>query len=435
MNARAPFPVTVAPQPREFLPGLLLRGDEANGFPGGATAMMVRRHDSATRQFGRASLAVLGTTLDLAAIAELHATTLEAIEATTFRAELLRLFGPHVGSERLGPAGVFRVCPMCVRPGRRLIRRDTVLRLVHGCVVHGIWLRHRCVCETRLTPFAHVDPFTCWDCGRDWSELPRQPLGQRDWLRQRRVVHAYEVILQRAQPGIIEVARRVLGRDEGRRWDYGWCLADDAAITQRAGPPRYIKSVAGIVANLVLHEIPPERLFTEATVGPHPELVCHNRTCTTFGTSAAIRISAHRSNGIESYCGECGSRFLGTRTILSFELDNGSPDLSRITVRCARARLADYAMRLAEAADFVKHNKGPENVDHVFHMAGVPLASHLRANRLGLVALVARRLGRPIRGQSDGTAGTLVDGAFSDRWSFPNARIGGTGVHLGEDIA
>src|SRR4051794_14836295 len=106
-----PFAVTVAPQPGEFLPGLLLRGDEQNGFPAGTTASMVRRHDSGTRQYGRASLYVLATTLDLPELAALHATTLDAIEATTYRAELPRLFGPNVSALRLGVAGRFSVCP------------------------------------------------------------------------------------------------------------------------------------------------------------------------------------------------------------------------------------------------------------------------------------------------------------------------------------
>lgn len=433
MTTLTSLPVMVRPRPGEFLVGLLLRADEANSLPAGTLATMVRRHDSGTGLYGRASLAVLATTFDLEAVADLLEIPDAAVEATTFRGELRRLFGPQVSSRRLGVTGALRVCPVCVRPPDRLIRRETVLPLMHGCTRHHIWLRSRCACGAALDAYSKGRPFTCLDCGRDWSELPRQPLGPRDDLRQRRVLHAYEVLLRAGRSGIIEDARRVLARDEGDRWAHGWCLADDAAITEQAIEARHIKSIAAIVANLVLREIPPERLLEQVAVGPHPGLVCGNRACPTFGSSTAIRVSAHRSNGIESYCAECGSRFLDGRTILSFDVDNGSPDLSPTSVRHARARLADYAMRLAEAAYFLSRYARGVEVDHVFHLAGVPLASHLRARRLGLVALVGRRLGRALRGYGHGCEPGLVDPAFADRWTFPGARLGWIGVYAGPD--
>ena len=90
-------------------------------------------------------------------------------------------------------------------------------------------------------------------------------------------------------------------------------------------------------------------------------------------------------------------------------------------------------MRLAEAAYFLSRYRPSARVDEVFHTAGVPRASHLRARRLGLVALVARRLGVRVRGTASPTNGTLVEDSFADRWSFPGARIGWTGVYAGED--
>lgn len=458
MTAGAPFPVTVAPQPREFLPGLLAKGDDDNGLPLGTSASMAGRHDTGGREYGRAPLFVLATTIDLARVAALFDTTVEAVTATTYREELLRLFGPGVSAMRLGVANQLRVCPACVR-GSRLIKREFVLPLVHGCTEHGIWLRHRCVCGAPIEVFGparaaacsacgreraacgcesfgeaarRVRAFACAGCGRGWGELPRQPLGDRDWLRQRRVVHAYEVILGSARPGVVEAARRLLALDEGGRWDHGFCLADDPAIAAAAIPARHVKSVASIVANLVMRDIPPERLLEQAAVGPHPDLACRNRACPTYGTSLAIRVSAHRRAGVESYCAECGSRFLGSRTILSFDPDNGAPDLSPITVERALARLAEYAMRLAEAAYFFSRYRPSALVDEVFHAAGVPQSSHLRAHRLGLVALVARRLGVRIRGTGY-RRGRLVEDGFADRWSFPHARIGWTGVYAGED--
>lgn len=82
---------------------------------------------------------------------------------------------------------------------------------------------------------------------------------------------------------------------------------------------------------------------------------------------------------------------------------------------------------------FLTRYRPSARVDEVTHTASVRHASHLRARRLGLVALVARRLGVPVRGIAATTDPTLVEDGFADRWSFPQARIGWTGVYAGED--
>ncbi len=438
MTAWPALQVAVTPRRDEFMPGLMLRDDEKNDFPPGGTASIVRRHDASTSQLGKSSLGILGTLFDREGLASLNGLEPGAVTALTWRAELERVFGPGVAASRLGLKRRLSICPACVRPPLRLIRRQTALPLMHGCEVHGIWLRTACVCGAPIEPFGRVvdrrdpegrliAPFHCQSCGRPWESLPRQPLGPRDELRQRRVAHAYQVVLGRGGPDVIENARRVLALDEGGRWDHGWCLSDDAALAERAMEARHVKSISAVVANLVLREIPPERVLERPREGPHPDLLCRNAECPTYGTSGAIRVSSERSNGTESYCAECGSRFLGERTILSYDLGNASGDLSRLTVLHAQARLADYAARLAEAATFLAYTDRSAEVDHVFHAAGVPQASHLRARRLGLVGLVARRLGRPVRGQNSSDRRDrhpdLVADGFADRWSFPRFAV------------
>jgi hypothetical protein len=289
---------------------------------------MVRRHDSSKRQFGKASLYVLATTVDLGAAAELLGTDVAAVEAGTYRRQLRRLFDEDAAAVTLELVGRLRVCPACISD-RRFIGRETVLRLVHGCTEHGIWLRDHCPCGDPIEAFTGSDdPFCCTSCGRGWGELPRQPLGRRDWLRQRRVAHAYGVILERGGSGVLEDVGRVAAASGVSRWHGGDCLTDDPAIEAAALAPKDIKSVTAAVANLVSREIPPERILEAPSEGPHPELACRNVKCPTAGTSVAIRVSAHRTNGVESYCSECGTRYLGIRTIWSYDEGNGSREVS-----------------------------------------------------------------------------------------------------------
>lgn len=416
--------VRVSARPDELLLGLMLNADRANGLVAGSTGMMTRRHETSTRRFGQTAFSVLGTSFDLAAIATLLSLNPGEVERSTFIEPLRRMFGSNVTTRKLGSTGL-RVCPSCLNEGW-MIRRDAILPLIHGCPVHGQWLVTRCRCGRPLDAFSGFAPFTC-ECGEAWSSLSSIRLAPRDALRQRRVVHAYRLILERGDARLEERARRVLSLDPGRRWDHGWCASDDYEIEHYGMAGKDVKSLASIVANLVLRQIPPERLFERLPVGRHPLLVCHNEACPTFKSSTAMRVSAERSNGLESYCAECGSRYLGNRMILSFDRNHGSPDLNRIVVSVARARLADYGARLAAACDFLMADKDRNvarriYIDHVFHMAGVPMSSHLRARRIGLVALVQQRLGTTPRQLPT----VILDPEFpavdaSGRWRFPIA--------------
>jgi hypothetical protein len=59
--------------------------------------------------FSRPGLVVLATSYDLPALASLLECSLEEIEATTYRTELRRIFGPDVSARRIGRIGNFRI--------------------------------------------------------------------------------------------------------------------------------------------------------------------------------------------------------------------------------------------------------------------------------------------------------------------------------------
>jgi hypothetical protein len=419
-DAAQRLPVGVTPRPGESLLGFLASADLANGLPAGTVASMVARHDVGAATLARPALGIIGTVFDLDALAVLTWNEPAAVLETTLTGPLRRIFGPDAGARRLGVVPPFRVCPACVTGPRPFVGRHTLYPLLTGCPRHGLRFATHCACGRPLAPFdSAAQPFAC-PLGHPWGEIPRDPLDARAALRQRRIAHAYEVILDRGDRLVVRAARELLDLDAPRRWGCGFCARDEQ-VERHVVPPKDIRSLTGLVADLVAVEMPPERLFEPASSGPHAALVCHNAACPTAGSSIAIRVSSVRSNGLETYCSECGSRFIGGRTVLSYDDGHGCASLSPRVVELARARLAEYRARIAAACDQYAGVFGPISVDHIFHVAGVPMASHLRARRLGLVALIKTRL-PGVRARR-----VEMDPRFpwpdpSPRWVYPGAR-------------
>lgn len=405
------LPVQRRPRPREFLGGVLLVNDEANEWPADGTARLASRYGGAVG-FGRPGLHIMATVFDLGRLATVLGCSLEAIEATTYRAEITRMFGPDASPRRLGQTPPFRVCPACVAE-RRFIGKDTVLPLLAGCIEHRLRFVSHCTCGRRLAQYEPSrQPFACPLCWRDWGSLDHVELDAPDLLRARQIAHAYERIFERGGPDILERARRTIGPTVRKRWTDGWLAPEDLPIVD-AG--RMIGSISTLVAALVGCQIDPERVFDPV---PETGLRCLNQTCPTYFSSISIRLNGGRQNGLrEGYCRECGSRFLGERTIGSFDFENGSPHLGRAAVERARAELAQCQAALASACDEALARSERPYLNTLLEAAGVPKSSYLRARRLGLRDIIRTRLA----GQA------LPDGEWprvdtDRRWTFPSAQ-------------
>ena len=407
-EAWGPLPVRRRARPGEFLGGLLLANDEANEWPADGTARIASRYGGAVG-FGRPGLHVMATVFDLERLASVLGCSLESVEATTYRAEISRMFGPDASPRRLGQTPPFRVCPACVAE-RRFIGKDTVLPLLAGCIEHRLHFVTRCTCGRRLAEYEPSrQPFACPTCWRDWGSLDRSELDGPELLRARQIVHAYERIFKRGSVDILERARRTIGPTVRKRWTGGWLDPEDLPVVD-AG--RMIGSISALVATLVGCQIDPERVFDPV---PEVGLRCLNQTCATYFSSVSIRLNGGRQNGLrEGYCRECGSRFLGDRTIGSFDFENGSPHLGRAAVDRARAELARHQAALASACDNALARGERPYLNTLLDAAGVPKSSYLRARRLGLRDIVRTRLA----GQSlpDGDWPRLDTGR---RWTFP----------------
>jgi len=380
------LPVALRPLPDEGLSGLCLRNDEANGWPADTLARMVSHLSGGDIGFASPGQTILGTVFRLDALAEHLGCPLDEIEATTLMRPLRRLFGDDVDPRRLGSVGPLRVCPTCIAESR-FIGRETILPLVRSCVEHQNLLAVECSRGHRLARSRpDAEPFRCATCGEPWSHIRPIQISGPYLLSQRRVVHAYRVVMERGGEDTVARARAVLGKNVALRWSGAW--AAHRHIADYRLQPRYIYSLTSLVATLVVAEVPPERLFDEASPPRGPSFICRNRACPTFDRSDSMHSNGRRAETPESYCDACGSRFLGARTISSFDVGNGSSDLSPLSVYRARARLARFREAVAAACRLSIDAGDVLRIADVLERARVPRAAYLRASRLGIADTV-----------------------------------------------
>src|SRR5579859_6966480 len=125
---RTTFRHVVAPLPDEWLPGLLLRCDEVNGWEAGATARYVFR--TVGRHYSSTDYLYVSTppVEMLERLSQVLAIPLSGVVATTYLSELARLTGvsPKVFEARGGGHFWFFICPECLIQ-ERLLRRTLAL--------------------------------------------------------------------------------------------------------------------------------------------------------------------------------------------------------------------------------------------------------------------------------------------------------------------
>ncbi len=166
------FPFLVEPRENEWLTGLLLHCDEVNHWGSGTTLTHICHMNEKTAKSSPTLIVASG--LELSALADALAVPHESIVATTYQAELARIYGvadPH--ALLLSTSFSFRLCPACVAEDR-LLTRTLVLPHITICPRHQIVLVNLCLCGTALRPFHwRARPFRCFKCGLSWAELPR----------------------------------------------------------------------------------------------------------------------------------------------------------------------------------------------------------------------------------------------------------------------
>lgn len=174
----ATFPHRVVPLPDEWLPGLLLRSDEANHWE--CRTILTHVLSPGPEKFHRCwrtetphLVVIQPSALKLDYLAQLLELPQKMLLATTYHRELAHLYNttqpyPQLLSETF----TFHLCPECLTEAR-ILRRSLALPHITICPRHQTLLVRRCSCGTSLHLFhRQALPFTCHMCGQDWARLP-----------------------------------------------------------------------------------------------------------------------------------------------------------------------------------------------------------------------------------------------------------------------
>jgi TniQ len=235
------FPHRVAPRPEEWLAGVLLRSDEANGWDSGTTASFLFR-ETQTKNALSAEGFVIPSSFSLAPLAGWLAVSEDVLCRTTYLFELARLYDMPVAHTGLLSRDVlFHFCPVCVAESR-MLRRTLTLPHLQSCLIHHVALSSRCECGNNLTveqlvgsdglsnteyELFHMlaslsagtrqkvfslgrQPFTCHRCRRDWSTFPRPQADPKRIALEERILAWYEFFFSHGSRSLLARALQLI---------------------------------------------------------------------------------------------------------------------------------------------------------------------------------------------------------------------------------
>jgi len=391
------LPHRATPQPDEWLPGLLLRCDEENGWPSGTVARMAfpTRHPSGGHRPVRASC-LLGlmadeADADLRGLAALLRLDVTDIAVTALGPPLARLFPPASGrhgdaARALGATPALRVCPRCVAE-RRLIARAHAVPLLRSCVRHGVLLVGRCACGAPLTFFGGAPPFSCSACYRRWDELPVARADDTLLTRDRRLGALYALFLDRPSPGLRLAAAGLLMPEDGLGVPHD--AVDERHLASLDICHAMARPLAHLIGDLADQAITPRQLEDAERVRASRVGRCLNRACPTDDTATGeLRPLATPREIDASWCAACGAIHVDGHLFLSYDRDcaPGAAWPSSAAIDAASGRLADGRDRLDRLCRRDLGRGRPLDLERVFRDARL-FAPQLRARRLGLVDL------------------------------------------------
>lgn len=207
---RTTFPHIVTPLPDEWIAGVLLRCDERNFWGSGTTLKYVLRQGSKQSAMNELST-IVPTVIDLEKLAQVLFVPASRIVATTYLAELARLYGnEQVQAKLLSSSFTFHVCPACIAEERKLSRLLTLPHIMH-CPQHRLALVSSCSCGADLRLFHRKSsPFTCYKCGLDWKNLPHLEGDLAQMEAEQQLLSSYRFFWTRGTPELLASALRLI---------------------------------------------------------------------------------------------------------------------------------------------------------------------------------------------------------------------------------
>jgi hypothetical protein len=244
------FPFLVEPMTDEWLVGLLLRCDEANHWGSGTTLTHMYRRNEKTTRSDWTFIAPSGFPFD--DLADALAVPSEALVATTYLAELARIYGvadPH--ALFLQTSFSFRLCPVCVA-GQRLLTRTLVLPHITICPWHQIVLVTTCLCGTALRSFQNqAPPFRCFKCGLDWAELPQKKADQARFEIEAQLLSYYQFFWTYGTPEVLASALQLVYDSVVEKGEIRAPLSDHISWPESLGRSYRRTSSLGYVVHLL----------------------------------------------------------------------------------------------------------------------------------------------------------------------------------------
>ena len=204
------FPHRVTPLADEWLSGLLLRCDEMNHWPSGATNAYLLRNS--TYNVSQSTHHILIPPLWLLEdLSEFLAVPLQLLHTTTYLPELTHIYQlsklPY--STLLNSSFSFRFCPECAR--NRMFRRALMLAHITCCSLHRLAFCQLCPCGTPQRLFClQAQPFTCHHCGLDWADFPQFSVSPEEVLLSNKLLKWYEVLFSRGTPALFSSALKLI---------------------------------------------------------------------------------------------------------------------------------------------------------------------------------------------------------------------------------
>jgi hypothetical protein len=389
------FPHLVTPLPGEWLPGLLLRCDEENGWSSGTTALLVSNHLQRRRL--NAVDYVVAEHLNLIQLAEFLDLPSSALLDTTFRPALQRLYG------RIHPLGLDlglrlrpRICPACLDDAR-LFHFSLALPLVEHCPLHNLVFQRKCSCARPLKLFfPKTNPFTCPECRQDWSKLARISVSSSQRERETRYISFYTYFLTQESLGAIKRAYYLI--EEERTLTF---LLSPQRLSEPRRAPSFVETVLEVlVMKLVNYGFSVRDIVSNVHSQARGERRCLNWACTCFEaaneSNSALYGHYLSPEGFEEpiwFCKVCGSCFLSNRLCLTFDQECMSDDPnilypSEHSITKAQEALEEWKHQLQTACFMMSEEGQKITVEQAFARANIPAWPNLRATRLGLVEIV-----------------------------------------------
>jgi hypothetical protein len=154
---------------------------------------------------------IVPTVIDLEKLSHVLSVPVSRMVATTYLAELARLYGnEHLHAKLLSSSLTFHVCPACLAEERKLARWLTLPHIMH-CPEHHLALVSSCSCGAALRLFHRKSrPFTCSKCGLDWKNLPNLQGDPARMETEQHLLSSYQFFLTRGTPELLASTLRLI---------------------------------------------------------------------------------------------------------------------------------------------------------------------------------------------------------------------------------